>query len=148
MITQSEARDEIFAIFKASWDASSAAVTGYIPKIEYQGAQPRNVPDTAKHWCRISIQTVSEKQASFARNAGEKKFTAFGLVYVQIFSPRSENNGFEKGLFLGKIAKKSFRGKSTPGAVWFYNVRLNELTPEDSFYRLNVVAEYEYDEVG
>lgn len=148
MITQSEARDEIFAIFTNAWSAGSAAVTTYIPKIEYQGLQSRNTPDTAKHWCRISIQTVSENQASFARNAGEKKFTAFGLVYVQIFSPHSENNGFQKGLLLGQVAKNAFRGESTPGGVWFRNVRINELSPEDSFHRLNVVAEYEHDELG
>ena len=79
---------------------------------------------------------------------GQKRYTASGLVFAQIFSPRSASNGFEKGIALGEVAKKAFRGKTTPGKIWFRNVRLNELEPEDSFYRLNVVAEFEYDELG
>lgn len=148
MITQGQARDEIFAFFKQYWDAETTAIAGYIPNIEWQGVQPRNIPDTARHWCRISIQAVSEGQAAFSNDLGNQKFTAFGLVFAQIFSPRSESNGFEIGIALGEVGKKAFRGKKTVGGIWFRNVRLVELEPEDSFYRLNVVAEYEYDELG
>lgn len=148
MITQAQARNEIFALFKAAWDSGTPVITSYIPKIEYQGVQPASIPDTTKHWCRISIQNVSEGQASLSNSVGKQKFTAYGLIFVQIFSPRSENNGFQKGLLLGQVGKKAFRGKKTVGGIWFRNVRLAELDPEDSFHRLNVIAEYEYDELG
>lgn len=148
MITQSEARDEIFALFKTAWEAGTIDIVSYIPNIEYQGVQPIATPDIAKHWCRISIQTVSENQASLSDENGQRTYTAYGLVFVQVFCPRSERNGFERGISLAQIAKRAFRGKATPGRIWFRNVRLNELEPENSFYRLNVVAEFEYDEQG
>lgn len=151
MITQVEARGEVFALFKESWDVETEAIAGYVPHVEYQGVQPRPTPDTEKHWARISIQTVGENQTSLSTSegaAGQKRYTAYGLIFVQIFSPRSLNNGFDKGLQLADIAKNAFRGKTTPGKIWFRNVRVNELEPENSFYRLNVVAEFEYDEQG
>ena len=151
MITASEARDEIFTLFKTTWDAGSPSLVGYVPTIEWQGVQPRGTPVASKHWCRASLQNVSEGQASLSISEGapgRKRYTAFGLVFVQIFSPRSEANGFENGLLLSQVAKGAFRGKTTPGKVWFRNVRMQELEPEDSFYRLNVVAEFEYDEVS
>lgn len=150
MITQNAARDEIFTLFKNAWDLS-IAIAGYVPEIDYQGMQPLAPPDVSKHWCRVSIQTVGEHQASLANDGGmpgTRTYTTFGLIFIQIFSPRSASNAFEEGILLGQIAKAAFRGKTTPGKIWFRNVRLNELAPENSFYRLNVVAEFEYDEQG
>jgi hypothetical protein len=151
MITQSAARGEIFTQFKTGWDSNSAAVAGYIPEVEWQGVQLRETPDIGKYWVRVSIQTVGENQSSLSVAEGingQRRYTAFGFVIIQVFAPRSTKDSFQNGIKLAEIAKKIFRGKTTPGKIWFRNVRVNELSPENSFYRLNVVAEFEYDELG
>ncbi|AEX56100.1 minor tail protein [Burkholderia phage vB_BceS_KL1] len=149
--THSEARNEINALFNTAWNANAGALAGYVPNIEWQGKQPRETPDSSKYWARVSIQTVLEEQTTLSTcegKPGQKRYTASGLVFVQLFCPKSIVGSFEIGGKLAEVAKKAFRGKTTPGKVWFRNVRINELDPEDLYYRYNVVTEFEYDELG
>jgi hypothetical protein len=39
-----------------------------------------------------------------------------------------------------------FQGKSTPGGVWFRDVRLLETDAEGHWSQVNVVADFTYDE--
>lgn len=149
--TRSEARNEINGLFLAAWNANAAAIVGYVPNVEWQGVQPRTTPDPSKYWARVSMQTVFEEQTTLSTcegKPGQKRYTASGLVFVQLFCPKSLGQAFELGGELAEVAKKAFRGKSTPGKVWFRNARINEIDPEDLYYRYNVVTEFEYDELG
>lgn len=149
--TRSEARNEINGLFLAAWNAGAGALAGYVPEIEWQGRQPRNTPDGSKFWARVSMQTVFEEQTTLSTcegKPGQKRYTASGLVFVQLFCPKSNTQAFEIGGKLAEVARNAFRGKSTPGKVWFRNARINELDPEELYYRFNVVTEFEYDELG
>lgn len=150
--TYNQARDQIFALFKAAWDAQTTALAGYVPEVRYQGLEVGEKPDGSKHWCRISTQSVTEEQATLStcvEEPGKSRYESSGLVFVQIFSPKSEATGYEVGQQLAQVARNAFRGKkTTPGEVWFRNVRINNISPENLLYRFNVVAEYEYDEIG
>lgn len=151
MIEFDQVNDEINALFLAAWNAGSAAIAGYVPEIRWQGVQYRDLPDGSKFWVRLSKQTVFEEQATLSTCEGvpgKRKYTASGLVFVQIFCPKSNTQAFELGQKLAKLARNAFRGKSTPGKVWFRNTRINELTPEELYERFNVVTEFEYDEIG
>jgi len=147
----SEARNQMFALFKAAWDAGSAAIVGYVPEVRWQDNELADKPQSGKHWCRASTQSVIERQATLSDCVGEpgkKRYESAGLVFVQLFAPKSVANASEKAQQLAVIARNAFRGKSTAGGIWFYNVRINNLAAENLFYRFNVVAEYEYDEIG
>lgn len=149
--THTGARNEINKLFNTAWQANAGAVAQYVPPVEWQGVQPKDTPNTSKHWARVSIQTVLEDQTTLSScegQPGQKRFTASGLVFVQIFSPKSLGDGFKVGGLLAEVARNAFRGKTTDSHVWFRNVRINELEPEDLYYRHNVVAEFEYDELG
>lgn len=146
MTTYEEAIDEIFEIFKVAWDANSAAIVGYVPEIRWQGVEEPNSPDYSKFWCRVSQQTVIEQQSGF-RNGECKPYTTEGLVFIQIFCPKSDSESMTKGRKLAIVGRDAFRGNSTSGKVWFKNARVNELPAEIQWIRLNVVAEYEYDEI-
>lgn len=151
MIEFDEVADEINALFLEAWTQGSPAIVGSVPEIRWQGVQERDIPEPSKFWCRVSRQTVTEEQATLSTcegRPGQKKYTASGLVFVQIFCPKSNQQAFELGQKLAKVARNAFRGKSTPGGIWFRNVRINELSPEELYERLNVVAEFEYDELG
>lgn len=151
MIEFDEVDDEIKALFLAAWQANAGAVVGYIPEVRWQGVQYRSLPDGSQFWARLSKQTVFEEQATLSTcegKPGQRKYTASGLVFVQLFCPKSNTQAFELGQKLAKVARNAFRGKTTPGKIWFRNTRINEINPEELYERFNVVTEFEYDELG
>lgn len=145
-----DADSEIFARLKTDWDANTAAIVGYVPELRYQGAEVGTIPTAAKHWARASIQTVTETQATLHEGAaGNKRFNVAGLIFVQLFSPKAENDGWDKCRKLAKVARNAFRGKKTSGGIWFRNCRINDnVKNETNAYRINVVCEFEFDEIG
>lgn len=150
-VTYTEAIDDIDAIFWNQWKTLSAGVVGYVPNVQWHNVEQQAKIDGSKFWCRVSTQNVNEEQASLSTCVGapiQKRYTAYGLVFIQLFCPKSNSKSAELGRELAQIARNAFRGRSTPGRVWFRNARINELVEEDLFYRYNVVAEYEYDDLG
>lgn len=151
MITYTQAGDEINTQFLTAWNAHSSAIVGYVPEIRWQNVQNRPLPDGSKFWVRVSKDTVFEQQATLSvceGLPGQRKYTANGLVFVQLFMPKSNHQAFELGQQLAVIARNAFRGKSTPGNIWFRNVRINEVQPEELYFRINVISQFEYDELG
>jgi len=145
-----EARDQMFALFEAAWQANAPAIATYEPEIRWQGRERQEVPASDQFWCRVSAQSVSETQSTLSdcvEEPGRKRYTSSGLIFVQLFGPKEEED-YEKLEQLAIVARNAFRGKTTPGKVWFRNARINTIPEEVDFYRLNAVAEYEYDEVG
>lgn len=150
-LTPSQAVDEMFALFNAAWASQTPAIAGYAPEVRWQGVEEPDSVDGSKFWVRISTQHVFEEQKTFSTEvagSGKRRYEVSGLVFVQLFCPKSNPRAFEVGRLLAEVARGAFRGKSTPGNVWFYNVRINELDPEELFFRFNVVGEFEYDEIG
>lgn len=143
-----QAIDEIFSLANAAFVANAAAIVGYLPDIRWPGVAEAGTPDASKFWARVSQQTVLEEQTTLSGEDGKKRYTASGLVFVQLFCPFSDVAAMEKGRALAVMARNAFRGKTTSGKVWFRNARINELAPADGAYRFNVVTEYEYDEIG
>lgn len=140
--------DQMFALFNVAFSANAPAVVGYMPDIRWQGINEGTTPNAAKYWCRVSQQTVIEEQTALADDNGKKRYTASGLIFVQLFCPIADVEASPKGRLLAVIARNAFRGKTTSGKVWFRNVRINELPNQESAVRFNVVAEYEYDEIS
>lgn len=150
-LTPSEARDEMFSLFSVAWATDAPAIAGYAPEVRWQGKEEPAAPDASKFWVRVSTQHVFEEQKSLTTEVtgqGKRRYEVSGLIFVQLFCPKSNPRATEQGYLLAQVARAAFRGKSTPGNVWFYNVRINELPEEDQFYRFNIIGEYEYDEIG
>jgi hypothetical protein len=145
--TYVEAIDQMFALFNTAFNAGAPSIVGYWPLIRWPGIGESATPDASKFWCRVSQQTVHEEQSTL-RADNKRRYTADGLVFVQLFCPKSDIEAMEKGRLLAVLARDSFRGKTTSGKVWFRNARINELPPEESAYRFNIIAEYEYDEIN
>jgi hypothetical protein len=150
--TYKQARDEMLALFNAAWSVETLTVLDEIPEIRWQGKEKKELPSREDFWCRISTQSVYESQITLSENVtelGSRRYESSGLVFVQIFCPKVKKDSYEKGILLAEIAKNAFRGKKTsPGNVWFRNVRINNVEPEELWYRFNVIAEFEYDEIG
>lgn len=150
-LAYSEAADEMLALFKAAWEAGSGAIAGYIPEVRWPGVEKTAKPDSSKFWVRVSLQGIKEGQATLSNCVGlnfKKRYEAKGLIFVQLFCPKSLETAVNKGRFLATVARNAFRGKTTAGGVIFRHARFSELPQEELFHRFNIVAEYEFDEIG
>jgi len=147
--TYSNAIDEINAMFWTDWNSvKTSDLAGYVPEVRWQHVEGVAPPDGSKFWARVSSQTAFEEQTALAGNDGARRYTASGIVIVQLYCPKSLSRAGEIGRKLAEVARNSFRGKSTSSSVWFRNARINELAPEENVYRFNIVAEFNYDEMG
>lgn len=150
-----DAIDSIFSLIKTAWDSGAGVIVDpdgdpapVVPALYWPGIQEPDKPDASKYWARISQQTVVEGQTALSGGTGKARFTAQGLIFVQIFCPKTTSKAYENGRLLSVLVKNAFRGKVTTENVWFRNAKIQELSPEISFHRFNVVVEYEYDEMG
>jgi hypothetical protein len=149
--TLDTAVEQMQQLFKAAWDAGTSAIAGYVPDVEWYGAEGAAPVNREKIWARFSSQNVFEQQATLSTAAGTpgaKRYSSSGLVFIQLFIPKTIDNGVILGRQLAQVAKNAFRGKTTSGKVEFHNVTIKDLTPEELFYRINVVADYDFDELG
>ena len=145
--TPTQAREEVYRLFTDAWKSSD--IRDPMPEIRYQGKESGKVPEGA--FVRISMQQVTSPQSAHTMRddpgASGTQYTTHGLIFVQVFMPASERDGFFKGELLATFARDIFRATETPSGVWFRNARFNELEPEGSKHRWNVKVEYEYNEL-
>lgn len=142
-ITYQDAVDELFSTFLTYWNANVSSVLDYSPEIRWRNKEVKTSPDPAKHYLRISQQTVIERQASL-KNIN-KLHESRGFITVQLyFSKSSLVDGDDRAL--SAIAKEGFR--SAAGSdVWYRNPRIKELPPEEDYFRADVISDYVYYEV-
>lgn len=148
--TYDEAVDQIYELFTTGVTAKAAAIIGYVPEIRYLDDGKPGEPDRTKVWVRISPQPVTREQASLSNDVfvkGNKMYTSGGLVFIQIFFPKSYQNAAAVSRKFGQMIVQIFNGTSTEGCVWFRNTRVYPLPSEELFYRSNVVTEYQHDEI-
>lgn len=152
--TYSEARDEMFRLFQTAFNAGAADIVNYVPEIRWQGVEEKDAPPEDKFWVRVSTQNVTSRQSAFVSDdapaQSAKEFTNRGLIFVQVFAPRSlsKEGSFVLGGKLAEFVQSIFQNAETSSSVWFRNVRINELPPEDKAYPFNVVAEYTFDQLN
>lgn len=145
--TFDSARDEILGLFKTYWDAETPGVNGsVIPDVDWPGVGLPSVPPAAAAWARIRVKHATSRQTTFG-TTGNRRFTRPGLVSVQVFSPLDKGIGLSLAEKLAIIARDAFEGRSTATGIWFRNVRIQEIGPSDAWYQMNVIAEFQYDEL-
>lgn len=146
----SEAVDQMYELFTERFTANAAAIVGYVPEIRYLDDGKADLPDRSEVWVRISPQPVTREQASLSNDVftkGKKMYTTGGLVFIQLFFPKSYENAAAVSRKLGQMIVEIFNGTSTAGCVWFRNTRVYPVPSEELFYRSNVVTEYQHDEI-
>lgn len=139
--------DEVFGLFKTAWDAGSGAIVGYVPTILWPGLD-KGVPDASEFYVRISTQQVGSNQSTLSENVvsqGSKRFESFGLIFVQIFAPKREHI-LPLANKLANFTQKIFRDKTEN--VILKNAKINELPIENGLIRINVITEFEFDEIS
>lgn len=137
--TYVQARDDIFGAVKTAWDPTGFTML-YPDVANYLG-----IPTTESPWARAAIVHGGGLQSSLSGDTGKRRWTRLGTLTVQLFTPRGE--GLSRGYQLAKILGDGLEGRATPRQVWFRNVRLTEVGPDGNFHQLNLLADFQYDEV-
>ena len=135
--TIATARDEMSALFKAAWDTTG------LPVIWDDVA--KTPPKTRTGWARFTIRHEDGDQSTLSGGLGKARFTRRGTIFIQIFTPVGK--GLSDADPLIKKAMDAYEGKSTASGVWFRNVRPREIGPDGDWNQVNVLADFEYDEV-
>lgn len=147
-ISQPTARKEIFALVAAGWEAAEDIVD-YAPEVRYQGVEEAELPGSNLYWMRASTQNVMTTQVGHSMpedGVSEVVYRTVGFVTLQVFAPMNIRGSYEKGELLSTLGQRMFMASETPGAVWFRNPRIRELNNDGTWYRWNVIADYQFDQ--
>ncbi len=142
MITSiTQARDEMLGTFLTAWLADSGSQN--VPVLYADTSQ--ELPDSG-HWARVTIRHAFGEQATLCCDTGAHRYRHFGTVTVQLFTVTGD--GLEVSDELALVAKNAFEGVTTsPGQVIFRRVRVNEVGQDGQWFQVNVLTDFEYDEV-
>lgn len=149
-LTPQNARKEMLAHVNTCWDERSAAIVGYIPEIRWQGDERPGLPGADKYWMRASTNTVTTRQRGhMVPEAGISKpvYDNFGFITLQLFAPMKSPESYAKGELLAELGQRMFMASETGGSVWFRNPRIRELDNDGTWYRWNVIADYQFSQV-
>lgn len=141
------ARDEVIGLIYEAWKAD--AITQDLP-ILFQdvAAEPPTTADgdgNPTAWARVVMLHTGGGQSSLANHQGRRRYTRRGFVSVSVFTPTS--TGLSMSGSIAMILLNALEGVSTPSSVWFRNVRISEVGADGAWYQMNVLADFNYDEV-
>ena len=150
--TPQGARKAIFAAVDARWASGSPAIVApsQAPELRFQGQEKGELPLATNYWARVSTQLATTRQSAHVVDqveASPVEFETRGVVFIQIFAPMTEPTSYAKGELLAELAQRMFMASETANGVWFRNPRINELVPDKTWYRWNVIADYQFNQV-
>lgn len=145
--TYVSALDEIIQAVKLAWEAKSTAICGYIPELKLPGIDSGTIPDASKFWARLSTQGVNSEQSVLSESIvkyGSRRYETNGLVFVQLFAPKRSDSQAKINQ-LSMLLQERLRQKTEN--VILRNARIKELPAENGCLRINVIADYQFDEI-
>lgn len=101
--------------------------------------------DSQKPWLQVIARHGGGGQASLAGASGTQRFRRTGLMAIQINTPKGDGNSTSDSI-AGMILSALERPATTTG-VWFRNVRPLDIGVRGAWYRFDVLADFEYDEI-
>lgn len=132
-----DAVDTILGVFKGVWDTYPGA-----PLAVYQD-NPGAPSGVDKLWARATVQHAPTSTQTLAGAVGTRRFDARGFVWVQVFAPLGD--GLTGARTAAQAIVNAYRDARL--AVWFRDVNLIEMGGDGAFSRVDVKANFEYDDV-
>jgi len=148
--TVAQARDEIQATFRIAWLADSGT-QDYFVKYEdvAQGDTPEKTSSRPLPWARLTIRHnpgAGGQVALGTSEDGRRRYRRFGVATVGLFAPKGD--GFTTLDAMTLVAMRAFEGVRTdPGQITFSNIRPAEIGTDGDYTQVNVLVDFEYDEV-
>lgn len=145
MADQEQARDEILALFKTAWDAGVES-SGIAVVYSHDGQQPPDAQETGEAgsptpWARVSLIHATGD----GRSISGRLQTSEGFLQCEIYVAPAQ--GLRQADRLAKIVKNAYRRQTTAGGATFRNVRHQEQGRDGAWVRMDVLVDFEYDEI-
>lgn len=151
MINYVDGLNEVREFIYNRWVEQAASIVGYVPEMRFAGVEAQETPDKTKYWARFTMFTLTDQQATLSTDSVTsytRRYRDNGRVVLQLFGPRYGNNAGDNLLKLAQIVQNRLRGTKTEHGIWFRNSQIDaSLAPEESFQRVNVLCDYERDEI-
>lgn len=142
--------NDMFAHVKASWELSAVQVYGDLIELRYQGVEADKIPDVMKPWGRVTVRTGTYKRACVGMlgNSGAIRHRSSGVLQVEIWAPKTVAGSFNKAQSLAGKLKNQLLGMRTANGVELHEAGIDDFYYMDlQWYRVAVVAKYQFDEI-
>lgn len=143
-MNRAEAKDVMFGHLTTAWNAALTAhdLDGVL-RFPDDGLEE---PDNGTYWARVSIQTVDEDQETL-RNQGVRRFLSVGLVFVQIFCPRSDDGAAINADLIAEDMRNALRNPRVDDNLEFTQAAIvDNVEQEPAWVTINVTARFWYRE--
>lgn len=121
--------------------------TVYIPVINWQKIEKKDLNDNGVHFLHFAMSNITTKQKSFtggrAVDGGGTRYTTNGIATVEIYFSKSAYQTDDEDR-LSTLVQRCFLQQNV-NSLWFRNPVIVDLDSEETHFRTNVLAEYEYD---
>lgn len=146
----SDAIDAMFGIVQASIASISIGIVPIV-QTRWPGTDETDGPPQGIYWARVSEQSVLGEQTSLSTDvglAGTKRYTNTGLLFIQIFCPKSDVKSVENGRLISTALLTALRSPVIIGGnLWFKRQQLKPMIMNTDNYQFNVSATYSFDEI-
>lgn len=104
-----------------------------------------DIPKDGKDYVRATFRHAEGEQVALAGDVGNRRFERRGLLTLQAFfvSGQGQLSTDE----WGQVMLDSLEGKETPEGIIWRNVAFREFGTDGDWFRADVVAEFEYDQI-
>lgn len=151
MIDYPDGVDEMREFVYSDWMLKAPDVVGYLPEMRFQGVEENDPPGVPTFWARMSSFSITDQQATLSTcsvTAYTRRYRDNGRIVIQLFGPRTGDGVYSKLLKLAKVLQARLSGTKTAHNIWFRNARIDsDVRPEPLYNRVNVVCDYERDEL-
>lgn len=149
-MTYAEANDAIYALFWPTVKGPVSDLLGYTPLVFWPDKVEKQQAPTDKVWMRVSRKTLGELLAGFSddTNQSARRYDVTAVLYVQLFYPQSDANSSVNFSEVVQLVKDSLSDKHDPtNWLWTRASSVDELDSDRSWFRKNVVTQFEYQEI-
>lgn len=147
MTTYSDAIDAMYGTFKAVWDKGASSIIGYTPGVEYDEPDAGARAPLDKAFARLAVRNLNEGLIAMGNCEGDTKlYNTVGVLIVQVFVPKKDNNGVVTGRALAVLVRDAYRAAGVNGEVWFKNATIREQAPDERWRQFNINVEYDFTE--
>ena len=123
--------------------ACGVVVPAVVPVLRYAGLS-EDEPTDGTYWARVSRTVVDEGQETLRNGSSQRRFRSTGIVFVQLFVPRSVSRGQVHLDDIAELVRNDFRTYQGED-LEFTNARINDnVAPEPGWLRANIVSNYDY----
>lgn len=141
-------RREMFGLLTEAWQNDDWPSSPLLVAPNYQ-PEGRTFPakDPGTSYLEIYMRSAQGDQVSLANHDGVRRWEDVGTLWVLCFGSDKDGNGLEKAEYLATMAAEAYQGATTEHCAWFRNVRKVNVGSSGGWYQINVLIDYEYDEV-